>query len=307
MQSLRGTQMFKSIVNPITSKYADRNVSITPKTKNRSLLTTMLICISTFTTSGCANKYFRVSPLMEHPSQMSETGSRNAYKEPINLKKEPYATLLADAQSTPTSPISQTSRNRLQNKIVELSDDICEQHKGDIVGTSSAVNLWTGLGATVFSGVSAIVTGAAAANYAASATILNGTRSAASAEVYQGLFTTAIIKAIEESRDQKKKEILAHQIKDTSQYPVEQAIVDAQDYHFRCSFYHGLVVLNEDAKKRATPSRAELLGRVAVLRKEKKLNNEMDTTDANKANISEMNNKIDLGIKAIYDRLNTID
>lgn len=258
-----------------------------------------LVALLTLLLTGCANQYFRVSPVLDHPKEDSDTGNRSAYKRPINLDTSPYIDWYKAKD--------QTNRNLLQNKIIELSDDICEQHKGDIIGTSATVNLTTGLGATVFSGVSAIVTGAAATNYAAGATILNGTRSAVSAEVYQGLFTTAIIKAIEESRDKKKNEILVRQTKNISEYTMDQAVIDAQDYHFRCSFYHGLVVLNEDAKKRATPGKDELLGRIEILRKEITLNNEQKSLNGTAVKSDMTNIKLQQAIDAIYDRLNTID
>jgi len=169
------------------------------------------------------------------------------------------------------------------------------------------MNLVTGLGATVFSGVSAIVTGAAATHYATGATILNGAKTAMNAEVYQGLFATAIIKAIEESRGKKKNEILAKQLEDTGKYSVDTAVVDAQDYHFRCSFYHGLVVLTEDSKKRATPSREELLGKIKVLREEMATNNAQKSLFGEAAKTDDTNIKIQQGINALYDKLNLTD
>ena len=162
--------------------------------------------------------------------------------------------------------------------------------------------------ATIFSSLAAIVTGAAATNYATGATILNGTKTAVSAEVYQGLFATAIIKAINESRDKKKKEILAQQLKGTGEYSVGTAVNDAQDYHFRCSFYHGLVVLTEDSKKRATPSREELLGKIKVLREEITENNQQKKlVGENAIEADDTNKKIQQGINALYDRLNMAD
>lgn len=269
-----------------------------------------LICLSAGLLSGCANQYFRVTPVIKHTEENTSAGMRTQ-KQAIDLNISPYKELYEQSQSsspTETTHLAATaSRNILQNKIIELSDDICEQHKGDIVGTASTFNLTTGLGATIFSGVSAIVTGAAAANYAAGATILNGARSAVSAEVYQGLFTTAIIKAIEESRNKKRNEISAKQDKDAGLYSADQAVIDAQDYHFRCSFYHGLVVLNQDSKKRAAPSREELLGRIKEMRAEQKENITHKSLRANQLKSEPTNLKLEQGINAIYDRLNSMD
>lgn|SRR5574340_512300 len=268
---------------------------------DRFILKTLVLCISAGMLGGCANQYFRVSPVLMHePVDPSAKGERDSYKKPIDLAFGPGKDLYDAAKNDPTN----ISRNILQNKIIELSDDVCEQHKGDIMGTAATTNLTTGLGATVFSGVSAIVTGAAATNYAAGATILNGTRSAINAEVYQGLFTSAIIKAIEESRDKKKSEILGKQLKKPVEYSVDQAIIDAQDYHFRCSFYHGLVVLNEDSKKRATPSRDDLFGRIEVLRNEIEKNSRQTNIATEQKDAT--NKKIQQGINDLYDQLNSM-
>lgn len=265
---------------------------------------------------GCANEHFLVKPVLHHSQnantdngnqQAANTGANRYLKEPIDLDKEgsQHKRLYDAARNQDGRP----SRNELQNRIIELSDDVCEQHKGDVIGNASQINLATGLGATVLSSVAAIVTGAAAANYATGATILNGAKTAVSADIYQGLFTTAIIKAIEESRGKKKNEILAKQLKNTDEYSVDTAVVDAQDYHFRCSFYHGLVVLNEDSKKRATPSRAELLGKIEVLRKEIEVNDKQKGINSKEApgNNDSTYLKMQQGIDALYDKLNTTE
>lgn len=269
---------------------------------NKFVLNFLILCISTGMLGGCANQHFRVSPVLTHePATTSADGGKDTHKKPFDLSVGDGLKLYKEAKR------NADNRNSLQNKIIELSDDVCEQHKADIMGTSASANLTTGLGATIFSGVSAIVTGAAATNYAAGATILNGTRSAINAEVYQGLFTTAIIKAIEESRDKKRGEILSKQLKEPKDYSADQAIIDAQDYHFRCSFYHGLVVLNEDSKKRATPSRDELLGRIEVLRTQITKNNQQKELTSTKTKTDATNNKLQQGIDSLIDQLTSMD
>lgn len=269
-----------------------------------SVLRILALFVAAVMSGGCANQHFRVDPVLHHtPQNSTDSNGKEAQKEPINLDDEKYKPLYDAAREG-----EQIARNQLQNKIIELSDDVCEKHKGDTIGTAASFNLATGVGATVFSSIAAIVTGAAATNYATGATILNGTRTAISAEVYQGLFATAIIKAINESRDKKKSEILAQQLKGTEEYSVGTAVNDAQDYHFRCSFYHGLVVLTEDSKKRAAPSRAELLGKIEVLREEMKKNNQQKNLAGDVAIESDdTNKKIQQGINAFYDRLNMAD
>jgi len=263
----------------------------------------MALLVSAGMLGGCANQYYRVDSVLQHPQQGATDSNERKKKVPINLDEDAkYKALYEAAQSGEPA-----ARNQLQNKIIELSDDVCEQHKGDVIGNASQINLWTGLGATVFSSVSAIVTGAAATHYAAGATVLNGAKTAVNADIYQGLFVTAIIKAIEESRGKKKNEILAKQLEDATKYSVDTAVVDAQDYHFRCSFYHGLVVLNEDSKKRATPSREELLGKIEKLREEMKKNiQQKGLTEAAALNDG-THKKIQQGIDALYDKLNLTD
>lgn len=98
------------------------------------------------------------------------------------------------------------------------------------------------------------------------------------------------------------------QLKGADEYSVDTAIIDAQDYHFRCSFYHGLVVLTEDSKKRATPSRAETLGKIKLLRDEMTENNQQKNLAGDDAISSDATNKkIQQGIDALYDKLNMTD
>lgn len=196
-------------------------------------------------------------------------------------------------------------RNRLQSMIIEHSDEMCEKHKGDIVGTAAGSNLLLSIGATAFSGVSAIVTGAAATNYATTATVLNGTRSELNAEIYQGMLATAIIKAINENRQTKKEEILTNQKKSPSEYSVNMAINDAQDYHFRCSFYNGLVVLNKDAKERAGSSREEIRAKITQLEEDSKKYKEAHGLGIKDED--EVTKKMTLGVKALVDKLNVLD
>lgn len=262
------------------------------------------LLISVGMLSGCANPYFRVAPVLKHPQQASQVGNgERVQKAPIDLEGDKYKPLYEAARDGES-----LARNQLQSKIIELSDDVCEQHKGDVIGNAASFNVVTGIGATLFSGVSAIVTGAAATNYATGATILNGARTAVNAEIYQGLFATAIIKAVNESREKKKNEILAKQLKGTGEYSVDAAVIDAQDYHFRCSFYHGLVILTEDSKKRAAPSRDEILAKIKLLRAELAENISQKNLSGEYAiNSDETNRKIQQGIDALYDKLNLTD
>ncbi|OGR03839.1 MAG: hypothetical protein A2520_01470 [Deltaproteobacteria bacterium RIFOXYD12_FULL_53_23] len=257
----------------------------------------IIYLILMFSLGGCANQYFRVDPVLSHPKMpVAANGTENNELKPLDFSTDPLY--------TDTNP-DRNKRDKLQQKIITLSDAICEQHKGDIFGTAASFNLFTGIGSTALSAAATVVTGAAATNYAAGATVLNGAGTAVSSEVYQGMLKSSIIKAIAESREKKLNEILLKRdSKDISKYTMDDAVIDAQDYHFRCSFYHGIIVLSEDPKKRIASSREALISKIDILQSRLAETNKLSITQAEKDTTK---TKILQGINALYDKLNATE
>jgi hypothetical protein len=127
-------------------------------------------------------------------------------------------------------------RNDLQNKLIRLSDTVCEQHKGNVIANGSLNNFMLSVPATALSAVSSIVTGAAARNYAVASTILGTTRAQYNADIYYGVIAPAIVREIAKDRTAQLSKILPNQSLGLKEYGAEAAVRDALDYHYRCSF-----------------------------------------------------------------------
>lgn len=177
---------------------------------------------------------------------------------------------------------SKSARNRLQTRIMELSDRVCEQHKGDIVANAALINSSLGVLTSVLSGTSAIVGGQAAKSaLAAVAAMTNAGRDTINETFYQQRLVDAIIRSIDGSRKEMEAIIDSKRqsptpVDDTpngengndkptvkkssdsstvvSDYSVDEAVRDALLYHQRCSFYHGVTVLADAAGKAGTTS-----------------------------------------------------
>ncbi len=141
------------------------------------------------------------------------------------------------------------SRNELIAKLLSRSDQVCEQHEGDIIATGSVVNLNTSLLATALSGLGAIASGVAARNLSAGSTIVSAGKDQYNSNVYYGFITPAIVREIKKDRSEKLTNIKSHFKDDLRAYPVSEAISDALQYHYSCSFYNGLVLLTQDKAK----------------------------------------------------------
>lgn len=160
-------------------------------------------------------------------------------------------------------------RNELQSVVIRRSNAICEQHKGDIVSQAAIVNTGFGIGSTGTSALGAVVTGVhAKTNLAALTAFLTGSQAIVNQEFYQKQFAGAIIRAIDASRESKKGEIEQKRARLSNVYTIDDALTDAQEYHYRCSFYHGVTQITKAVERQDLSSRAKLLQRIDALRGE---------------------------------------
>ena len=142
------------------------------------------------------------------------------------------------------------ARNALTSKILLLADDVCLQHKADIQGTATNLNLGLGSATTLFSGASTLATGTSAATLSAFATASNSTRSLVNEEVYQKAFSASILLAIDSDRASKKAPIVTGMKSSTTDYPIEMAIQQINEYHQSCSFVNGIEVISKSIQQR---------------------------------------------------------
>ncbi len=176
----------------------------------------------------------------------------------------------------------QKAFDRLFAILVQRSDRICEVHKSDIVASSSILNTALGLAVTGLSGAGTVVAGAAVkAAVAAATTATSGSKSLINEEVYQKLFVGTIVSAIDTSRNEMLATIANHR-KENVEYTVDDMVRDVQEYHQRCSFYNGLVVLSEkieDARKASAIDKGDVVVGAATQRKDNNSDNESKSKD----------------------------
>lgn len=227
----------------------------TQKNKDRVLL---LLCLSMtmLASAGCGPGWYWIKPVLQREMESINLDTYRFREDQGMQQPIAYAKAVTTAKD----------RNRLQTIIMEQSDAMCEEHKGEIVETASSSNLFLNIGTSALSGTAAVVKGALAKSaLAAGAGFTSATAAEISDKVYQRLFVGTIVRAIDKSREEKAKLIGTDRAKAIEDYTVDDAIRDAQDYHQRCSFYQGIVLLNE-AIERNQLSTDDLIKHAEVLR-----------------------------------------
>lgn len=128
-------------------------------------------------------------------------------------------------------------RNRIQERILAVSEDRCNAYKRYLRYDQSMSNFWLGFGSTVAGGLGALSgTLTAAKSFAAFGGVLSGISAEYNQDFYGNLFYSVITKAIDEQRRDAYRQIQTYgQGKSLSEYPVEAAIKDAIVYDGTCS------------------------------------------------------------------------
>lgn len=170
-------------------------------------------------------------------------------------------------------------RDRLQDYLMMRSDQMCERHRSGILSTQSVTNFAMSTVTTGLSATAAIVLAPATNILAALGAITSGTRSAFNADIYQKYVGPAVVKKINDTRADKRKEILAKRttqpvdaakprtIKPVSEYTPEGAVGDVELYNQYCSFAWGLASLAETNAK-FSDTALGIQQRIDVLRKQ---------------------------------------
>ncbi|MCF3628947.1 hypothetical protein RJ527_15845 [Thalassospiraceae bacterium LMO-SO8] len=160
------------------------------------------------------------------------------------------------------------NRNRLQDVIMNRSEQICTHHKGAILANSAVFNFSTSLLSTILSSVSAVVGGEVAKSAISTASAsVNAAGTAVKAEFYQNLLAAAIVNKIVQTRATIKQGLIEKRKLSIKDYSVDQAIGDAYLYHTACSFYEGLVGLTKD-KEAPVKTREDIDKEIDALKKE---------------------------------------
>ena len=128
-------------------------------------------------------------------------------------------------------------RNRIQERILAISEDRCNAYKRYLRYDQSMSNFWLGFGSTLAGGLGALSsTLTAAKTFAAFGGVLSGISAEYNQDFYGNLFYSVITKAIDEQRRDAYRQIQTYgQNRSLTQYPVEAAIKDAILYDGTCS------------------------------------------------------------------------
>lgn len=193
-------------------------------------------------------------------------------------------------------------RNKLQTDLIRMSNRFCEDHKAAITANAAGINVGTNILTSLFSGGAAVTTVQAASRAMSGvASFIGATRSHINEEIYYQQFGGTIILGIEKGRkdfyntvikDKRDRytgngplnAVMLQQMNTVSSlgpatqvaartkshlvnYSVNEAISDALDYHYLCSFYHGIKEVNKSITRTGI-QRVEVIARADVIREE---------------------------------------
>lgn len=155
-------------------------------------------------------------------------------------------TAYAEAVSSPSS----TARNRFAAILMKHSDDICTIEMGRLVADEAITNTALATLTSGFSAAASVVSGETAKSILSGiATTTSATRAHINSEVYRNALSTAITRAIAIERKNTKEAIQAKFIQPPGTYTVDHMILDVNEYHQSCSFFHGIALINEAVDK----------------------------------------------------------
>lgn len=176
----------------------------------------------------------------------------------------------AAADGTETETTRHAARNRLQDNIRTRSDEMCDFHKNAILANKSVFDLSTSVLSAILGTTSSVVGGGTARFLGAASGAVSSTDAAVTASIYQNLFAAAIIREIDRSRQEfLENKVMPNRKASTTDYTAEQAILDINEYHMKCSFYRGVIGLTKETKIEPM-TRQEILAEIEVLEKKMK-------------------------------------
>ncbi|MEM6904875.1 MAG: hypothetical protein AAF568_03190 [Pseudomonadota bacterium] len=152
-------------------------------------------------------------------------------------------------------------RNRLQDHLVYLSNDVCDINKAAMFGKITTSNILFDLSTIGLAAASTIVTGVNASRIlSGAATATAGSRASLNENLIQNQLVTTLTRTIDNDRLEFLKSLASLRSQDLDSYTVEAAIADAILYHQKCSIYSALATLSVSAEDIKT-SRQEHLAR----------------------------------------------
>jgi len=208
--------------------------------------------------AGCSmiGKAYRPDPMPLPKYAWHDDGSVDVPMLLSESAKSSVGCVPLPATGTDASSCARQTRNRALNKLMSLSDDMCNVHQANVLSNASAWNVGTGSVTNLLAGIAALGSNSASqANYAAGAVFSNSTRSLVNSEVYMQSLATTVIRAIETLRKERRDAIEQRMKSDDEvAYSFENGYRDVQEYHQACSFYLGISEVSKAVDARADKS-----------------------------------------------------
>lgn len=246
----------------------------------KSVITISIIFILLCTICGCSSSrdkeknFYAMPKIITHDQNCCSI--ENNLINPNRLKLNPYARysfyeVAYDIENDPEE--RRAARNALQTQIMDLSDEVIDEHLSEIFKTEDRSNIALGTAAFVLNAISASVTPSSTTTALTSAsTAVSGTRLLINEELFSNEFAPTISKAIRSSRHKRRIDLEVKRQGDINKYGIGDAVSDAIDYHKLGSFYHGLELvqkkisrsIGEDDKKARIVEEDVLIPRVKM-------------------------------------------
>lgn len=140
------------------------------------------------------------------------------------------------------------ARNRLEGVLINHANTICEKEKGTLYANRAITSAFLDFLSSGLSTASTIVGGEQAKSILSGAAGLStATRTNVDANVYQNQIVPAITKVMDAERAKILTAMEAKHGTDTKDYPTDQMIRRANEYHQACSFQKGMQLLLDAA------------------------------------------------------------
>ena len=154
---------------------------------------------------------------------------------------EYYKSLLSGYETYYTEPSQTKYRNELARRLILISDSMAHEHMANTMGVSTSVNLATGVLTNLASEASILFTPRSTKNILSGvAATSNSYRSLWNEEVYKNAFVDAIVKNMRTSRQTAWNKISGKFAKNASLYPVDEMLLEINQYHYSGSFAEAL-------------------------------------------------------------------
>ncbi len=146
------------------------------------------------------------------------------------------------------------SRNRVQDRIMMASNQLCEQYKVVLKKKQSNANFWFGTASTTFGAAGAVASGVQAAkNLSALSGLTSGVRAEYNQSYFSDLAAQVVTKGIDARRSEILEKINEAKLLPIEEYTLEASIADAISYHGACSLISGLEQADGAVTKLTTP------------------------------------------------------